>query len=168
VDIDTEGAEEMSKTTGITPFDASEYLNSEETIAAYLNEALASGDEDVVLAAFRDIAKARGMAKVAADAGVQRESLYKSLNKGAKPRFETILKVANALGVRLVIEVNPSYAPLPEAAKRAARAARKTASGTTARKPRPKAKTGQAKTEKPAGSRGTRKARRESEEEARA
>jgi probable addiction module antidote protein len=94
----------MSK-TNITPFDASEYLDSEETIAAYLNDALASGSEDVVLAAFRDVAKARGMAKVAADAGVQRESLYKSLTEGAKPRFETILKVAGALGVRLMTEV---------------------------------------------------------------
>jgi probable addiction module antidote protein len=94
----------MSK-TNITPFDASEYLDSEETIAAYLNDALASGSEDVVLAAFRDVAKARGMAKVAAEAGVQRESLYKSLTEGAKPRFETILKVAGALGVRFVTEV---------------------------------------------------------------
>jgi probable addiction module antidote protein len=104
VDKNPEGAEEMSK-TNITPFDASEYLDSEETIAAYLNDALASGNEDVVLAAFRDVAKARGMAKVAADAGVQRESLYKSLTEGAKPRFETILKVAGALGVRFVTEV---------------------------------------------------------------
>ena len=94
----------MSK-TNITPFDASEYLDSEETIAAYLNDALASGSEDVVLAAFRDVAKARGMAKVAAEAGVQRESLYKSLTEGAKPRFETILKVAGALGVRFMTEV---------------------------------------------------------------
>jgi probable addiction module antidote protein len=132
-----------------------------------LPDALASGDENAVLAALREIAKARGMAKVAADAGVQRESLYKSLNKGAKPRFETILKVARARGARPVIQFNPSYAPLPEEAKRAARAARTTASGPTARKPRQKSKAGQGvKTEKPAGSRGTRKAHRESAGEA--
>jgi probable addiction module antidote protein len=88
--------------THISTFDASDYLDSEETIAAYLNEALASGDSDILLLALADIAKARGMSKVASDAGVQRESLYKSLAEGAKPRFETIQKVAAALGVKLI------------------------------------------------------------------
>ena len=87
--------------THISAFDASDYLDSEEAIAAYLNEALASGDSDI-LSALADIVKARGMSKVASDAGVQRESLYKSLAEGAKPRFETIQKVAAALGVKLV------------------------------------------------------------------
>jgi probable addiction module antidote protein len=98
----------MSK-TNITAFDAAEYLDSEETIAAYLNDALESGNEDVVLAAFRDVAKARGMARIAADAGVQRESLYKSLSEGAKPRFETMLKVASALGVRFVMQASQTH-----------------------------------------------------------
>ncbi|CAB3757809.1 addiction module antidote protein [Paraburkholderia solisilvae] len=151
----------MSKTTGITPFDASEYLDNEETIAAYLTDALASGNEDVVLAAFRDVAKARGMARVAADAGVQRESLYKSLNEGAKPRFETIMKVAGALGVRLVFQAN--YPPLPEEAKRDARAMKKAKSESAARKPRQKAKAPQAaKTGKAGAARSTRKTDRES------
>ena len=99
----------MSKTT-ITPFDAAEYLDSEETIAAYLSDALESGNEEVVLAAFRDVAKARGMARIAAEAGVQRESLYKSLSEGGKPRFETILKVANALGVKFVMQASQALA----------------------------------------------------------
>jgi probable addiction module antidote protein len=86
----------------ISALDASNYLDSEEAIAGYLNEALASGDSDVLLLALADIVKARGMSKVASDAGVQRESLYKSLAEGAKPRFETIQKVAAALGVKLV------------------------------------------------------------------
>jgi probable addiction module antidote protein len=150
----------MSKTTNITPFDASEYLDSEETIAAYLNDALASGNEDVVLAAFRDVAKARGMAKVAADAGVQRESLYKSLSEGAKPRFETILKLAGALGVRFVMEVDKSA----EEAKGALPAPKKATSKAPeaiAGKSRAKAKSGQtAKSGKSSGS--GRKVHRES------
>jgi probable addiction module antidote protein len=86
----------------IPAFDASNYLDSEGAIAAYLNEALASGNSDILLLALADIVKARGMSKVASDAGVQRESLYKSLAEGAKPRFETIQKVAAALGVKLI------------------------------------------------------------------
>ena len=67
-----------------------------------MNEALDSGDSDVLLSALADVVKTRGMSRVALDAGVQRESLYKSLSEGAKPRFETIQKVAAALGVKLV------------------------------------------------------------------
>ena len=62
---------------------------------------LESGDADLVLLALSDVARARGMAQVAKDVGLGRESLYKTLAPGAKPRFHTVLKVANALGVRL-------------------------------------------------------------------
>ena len=70
-------------------------------IAEYLNQALASGDTDLLLAAIGDVARARGMAQVAQQAGLGRESLYKALTAGAKPRFDTIFKVLNALGVRM-------------------------------------------------------------------
>ncbi|PRY09405.1 MULTISPECIES: addiction module antidote protein [unclassified Paraburkholderia] len=82
-------------------FDASDYLDSEEAIAEYLNAALEDGDADVLLAAIADIAKARGIAKVAADAGLGRESLYKTLAPGSKPRIDTVLKLLRALGVKL-------------------------------------------------------------------
>ncbi|RPI40164.1 MAG: putative addiction module antidote protein [Betaproteobacteria bacterium] len=55
----------------------------------------------MLLLALADIARARGMAEVAREAGLGRESLYKALSPGAKPRFDTVLKVARALGVRL-------------------------------------------------------------------
>lgn len=70
-------------------------------IAEYLNQALASGDTDLLLADIGDVARARGMAQVAQQAGLGRESLYKALTAGAKPRFDTIFKVLNALGVRM-------------------------------------------------------------------
>jgi hypothetical protein len=54
-----------------------------------------------LLSAISDVAKARGMAKIASDSGLGRESLYKALKTEAKPRFETILKVLNSLGVKM-------------------------------------------------------------------
>jgi probable addiction module antidote protein len=70
-------------------------------IAAYLNAALEEGDPELLVAAIADVAKARGIATIAAQAGVGRESLYKTLAPGAKPRMETILKLLHALGIRL-------------------------------------------------------------------
>ena len=87
-----------------TPFDASEFLDNEETIAAYLTAALEEGDPDLFLAALSDVAKVRGMADVAASSGLGRESLYKALRPGSKLRFETVQKVLSGIGVRLAIE----------------------------------------------------------------
>ncbi len=93
----------MSKQSdlGLAPFDASDYLDSEETIAEYLTVALENPDPDAFLVAVRDVAKARGIAKVAADAGLGRESLYKALKPGAQPRFDTVRRLLEVLGVRL-------------------------------------------------------------------
>ncbi|MDD2711333.1 MAG: putative addiction module antidote protein [Simplicispira sp.] len=85
----------------LVPFDMARYLGSEEAIAEYLTQVLADGDPDELLSAIGHIAKAKGMAQVAKDAGLGRESLYKALAPGAKPRFDTILRVARALGVTL-------------------------------------------------------------------
>ena len=85
----------------MAPFDAADYLDDEETIAEYITAALEDPDPDVFLAAVRDVARARGMAQLAKDADLGRESLYKALAPGAKPRYDTILKVLHALGVKL-------------------------------------------------------------------
>lgn len=82
-------------------FDAADYLNDEETIAEYLTAAMEDPNPDVFLAAVRDVARARGMAQLAKDAGLGRESLYKALAPGAKPRYDTILKLLHALGVKI-------------------------------------------------------------------
>ena len=91
----------MNAKIKVAPFDASDYLDNEEIIAEYLAVALGNSDPDVFLAAVRDVAKARGIASVAADAGLGRESLYKALKPGAKPRFETVRRLLAALGVKL-------------------------------------------------------------------
>jgi probable addiction module antidote protein len=92
-----------SKST-LIPFDAARYLVDDAAIAEYMNTVLETGDTDLLLLALSDVARARGMAQVAKDAGLGRESLYKALSPGAKPRFDTIVKVAKALGVRLTAE----------------------------------------------------------------
>ncbi|RME59313.1 putative addiction module antidote protein [Candidatus Parcubacteria bacterium] len=84
-----------------TPWDASEYLDSPEAISEYLTAALEDGDPDLLLAVLGDIAKAEGMSAVAKRANLGRESLYKALAPGSKPRFDTVLKVLKALNVHL-------------------------------------------------------------------
>jgi probable addiction module antidote protein len=89
--------------TTFAKFDAADYLDSEATIAEYLTAALEDPNPDVFLAALSDVAKARGMSTIARSAGLGRESLYKALAPGAKPRYDTILKVLQGLGVKLTV-----------------------------------------------------------------
>ena len=84
----------------LVPFDAARYLDDDEAIAEYMTAVLETNEPDLLLLALSDIARAKGMAQVAKDAGLGRESLYKALAPGAKPRFETVMKVARALGVK--------------------------------------------------------------------
>jgi len=87
----------------IASFDASDYLDNEETIAEYLSVALSNPDPDAFLDAVRDVAKAQGISTVAQNAGLGRESLYKALKPGAKPPFETIRRLLTALDVKIEI-----------------------------------------------------------------
>lgn len=96
-----------SKPVTLIPFDAARYLDSEEAIAEYMNAVLESDDIDLLLLALADIARAKGITQVAKDAGLGRESLYKALSPGAKPRFDTIVKVARALGVQFAVRPTP-------------------------------------------------------------
>ena len=85
----------------LTPFDAARYLTDDASVAEYMTAILETGDPDLLLLALADVARARGMAQVAKDAGLGRESLYKALAPGAKPRYDTIMRVMRALGVQL-------------------------------------------------------------------
>ncbi|MBU2914861.1 MULTISPECIES: addiction module antidote protein [Reichenbachiella] len=88
-------------TNKISKFDIAEYLDDNEMIAEYLNSVLEDGDSADILTAIGHIAKAQGMSKIAAETGLSRPSLYKALSKGAKPQFETVLKVLRAIGSNL-------------------------------------------------------------------
>ncbi len=83
------------------PFDAADYLEREAVIAEYLSAALEDENPDVFLVAVADVAKARGMTQLARDTGLGRESLYKALTPGAKPRDDTVLKLVRAPGIEL-------------------------------------------------------------------
>jgi probable addiction module antidote protein len=87
-----------------TPFNAADYLTDEATIAAYLNAVTQENDAELLLSALKDVANARNMSKLAADAGIARASLYKALSPGAKPQLDTVMKVAGALGLKLAFQ----------------------------------------------------------------
>ncbi|WP_455924271.1 addiction module antidote protein [Pseudomonas putida] len=86
------------------PFEASRYLDNDETISAYLSASLQEADPNAFLKALAQVAKARGMTQLAKDTGLSRESLYKALQEGAKPRYDTVLKVIGALGLHLTAQ----------------------------------------------------------------
>jgi len=86
-------------------FDISDYLDSNEMIAEYLNSVLEEGDNSDIITALGHVAKAIGMTKIAEETGLSRPSLYKALSDGAKPQFSTIMKVLKAVGGQ--IRVNP-------------------------------------------------------------
>ncbi len=94
----------MYKVSELPEFDAPDYLDSEEAISEYLNVILEENDPALLASALGDIAKARGMTQVAKDAGIGREALYKALRPDASPRFDTINRVLNSLGVKLVAQ----------------------------------------------------------------
>lgn len=85
-------------------YDTGEYLEDEATQAEYLTAALETGDPAFIADAIGTVARARGMAQIAKQAGVGRESLYKALSADGNPGFATVLKVIRALGMKLTAE----------------------------------------------------------------
>ena len=86
------------------PFDTSKYLDSDEAIAAYITEALATNEQNTITRAVGVAAQARGMSEIARETGLSRESLYKALGGNGRPQFETVNLVLKALGLRLRAE----------------------------------------------------------------
>lgn len=83
------------------PWDAADHLDDLDDVVAYLEAAFEDGDPRIIAAALGDVARSRGMAAVAAKAGLGRESLYKALSGDGNPGFATVVGVLNALGLRL-------------------------------------------------------------------
>jgi len=90
----------------VREFDPSAFLEDDEVVAEYLTAALEDPNPDVFLAAVGHVAKARGMSAIAERAGLGRESLYKAFAPGAKPRYDTVLKVLQSLGVKLTVSAS--------------------------------------------------------------
>ncbi len=87
-------------------WDSAEYLKTEEDIILYLDACLQEADDDAayIAKALGNIARARGMAQLARDTGLGRESLYKALSGEGNPEFSTIMKVVKALGLKFHVQ----------------------------------------------------------------
>jgi len=84
-----------------TPLDISEFLDSEEKISAYLSAIMEDNDLGLLLQAIGHVAKARGMSKIAQETGLGRESLYKTFAENAQPKFDTVMRVLNAMNISI-------------------------------------------------------------------
>lgn len=95
----------MTKTK-TTPYDSAEYLKTDEDMALYLEACLEEAGDDAafIAKALGTIARAKGMTQLAKETGLGRESLYKALSGEGNPSFATILKVTNALGIKLHVQ----------------------------------------------------------------
>jgi probable addiction module antidote protein len=110
---------------GLEVFDPAQYISSDESVLAYINEALAANDAGLLASAIGDVARARGMTEIARSAGITREALYKALRQNSQPRMETIARVLAAMRLRLVVE--PITEDVPGETGRAVPLVRKTA-----------------------------------------
>lgn len=97
---------EAVKKLGIKPYDAADYLQSDDDCAMYLQACIEEAPDDAALfsKALGDIARARGMMQLARDTGVSREGLYKALGEQGNPSLATVLKVLHALGLKIHID----------------------------------------------------------------
>lgn len=96
---------EKIKVSELPEFDMAEHIKTEADIAAYLNIVLEEGDGAELAHALGVIARAKGMAEIAEKSGITREALYKALRPNAQPRFDTVHKVMQAMGVKLQARV---------------------------------------------------------------
>jgi probable addiction module antidote protein len=88
----------------VSKFDAADYLKTPVAIAAYLTEAFETNDAAYICTALDTAARAKGMGDVAKATGLSRESLYKTFKETAKPEFDTVRRVMQSFGVKLVAE----------------------------------------------------------------
>ena len=88
----------------ITPYDSADHLKTDAERTGYMNACLKTGDGELIAHAIGAVARSRGMAQIAKEAEVSRESLYKSLSKKGNPEFATILKLMAALDLTLCVK----------------------------------------------------------------
>lgn len=91
-------------TVTVTKWDAAEYLDNDEAIAAFLAEAMEIGEQKFIVHALNTVARARGMTQIAKEAGIARQALYKSLGEDGNPTLSTLLGVLKSLGLSLAVK----------------------------------------------------------------
>lgn len=89
----------------VTDLDVAEFLDTEESVKLFLKEALAENDPVFWQHCVSTAARSAGMAKIAEKSGLNRESLYKAMKEDAHPRFDTVMRVLNAMGLQLSLEI---------------------------------------------------------------
>jgi probable addiction module antidote protein len=87
-----------------TPFDAARYLDTPESQAELVTDALESGDAKYLAHALGVVARAKGMTEIAKKTGITREGLYKALSAEGDPKLSTFLGVIKSLGLRLSVK----------------------------------------------------------------
>ena len=89
--------------TGFSRYDVTDHLKTEEEVVAFLEACFEEAGDDAafIAAALGEIARARGMAEIAAATGLTREGLYRTLSKDGNPSLSAVLKVMKALGLKL-------------------------------------------------------------------
>ncbi|MGX5734146.1 addiction module antidote protein [Bosea thiooxidans] len=87
----------------ITPFDAAEYLTSEEAQIELLKDAIEEGDPTYIAHALGVVARARGVSEFARETGLSREAIYKAFRPGGNPTLDTLTKATKALGLKLTL-----------------------------------------------------------------
>jgi probable addiction module antidote protein len=92
-----------TKNLKYSEFDIARLLKSKKAMTEYLNQVIADGDDAELAAALGHIARTKGMVEVAQSSGLSREALYKALKPNTKPRFDTVSKVIQALGMRITV-----------------------------------------------------------------
>jgi len=97
----------MMDESKFTDLDVAELLDTEESVRLYLREALAENDPALWQHCVSTAARSIGMAKIAEKSGLNRESLYKATKEGAHPRFDTVMKILNAMGLQLSLKIVP-------------------------------------------------------------
>ena len=91
-----------------TVWDLADHINTKEEVIAYLDAALEENDTALLLVVIGDIARSKGMAQIAKDLNLARESLYRSLSQDGNPSFNTIVNVLDNLGLQLSVRQKAS------------------------------------------------------------
>lgn len=109
------------------PFDPADYLDSDEAAATYLSEAMETADPAFITDALGVVARARGMTRIAREAGMARESLYRALDKSGNPELATVMRVVKAIGLRLDVKPVAKSTRKPPGTRRGVKAAKRSA-----------------------------------------
>ncbi|MEK8089027.1 addiction module antidote protein [Thermithiobacillus plumbiphilus] len=96
-------------TEKLTVFDPAEGLDSDEAVAMFMAGAFETNDAGYIAHALGVVARAKGMAQIAAETGLSREQLYRSFSERGNPTLKTTLAVMKALGIELSAKVPAAH-----------------------------------------------------------